>query len=121
MRNLSRNTKAFYYSLYTGEVEVTTGTPPVGTGVYVSAYATPVLTRGSITAVKGRVVSEVFGLSENYDAVITLFGANPGIDETTLLWIEGTNTSLPYDYIVKQVAPSLNTILIAIKKVNISA
>ena len=121
MRNLSRNTKAFYYSLYTGMAEVMVGTPPVGTGEWLPGYATPVLTRGSITPVKGRVVSEVFGLSENYDAVITLFGANPGIDEATLLWIEGTNTSLPHDYIVKQVAPSLNTILIAIKKVSVSA
>ena len=67
-----------------------------------------------------------FGESESYDKVIVLDNLKSPINEYSILWVDtlphlnddGT-TDTPHDYIVKKVARSLNSVSIAISKVNV--
>ena len=121
MRNLVRNAKPFYYAHYVRTDPImTTDDPPVETGDYEPIYTTPTYAKASISMVKGASESRVFGLQTDYDAVITLFGGDLGLTEASVLWINETDTSNPYDYIVKKVAPNLNVTLVAIKQVKVS-
>ena len=43
------------------------------------------------------------------------------IDERSILWIDSLDTSQPHDYIVRKVAKGLNSIMYAVRKVNVSA
>lgn len=122
MKNLRRNTKPFYYAKYVSTTPVMTDDdPPVETGEYQVVYTTPALGRGSISTVKGEAMSRIFGIAEDYDAVITLFDGDLGLTKASVLWVDETNPNNPYDYIVKKVAPNLNVTLVAIKKVQVNA
>lgn len=121
MKNLARNTQPFYYALCTGVSELTTGEPPVGTGEYAPTYGTATAARGSVSQNTGNAMNNVFGLTEPYDAVITLFGASLGINSTSLIWLDDLVTTNPHDHIVMGVSDSLNSTRIAIKKVMVSA
>ena len=68
-----------------------------------------------------------FGDSESYDKVIVLDDKNIPIDEYSILWVdtlptlnEDGSTETPHDYVVKQVARSLNSVSIAVSKVNVN-
>ena len=89
----------------------------------------------NISAAKGETSTRQFGESESYDKVIVMGTDAPAIDEYTVLWIDKTpqidetgalatddNGELitPFDYIVKKVAKGLNSVSIAISKVNVS-
>ena len=63
--------------------------------------------------------TEQFGNLENYDKVIVTSDMSCPIDEDTVLWIDETDTSQPYDYIVKRVSRSKNGISIAVAKVEV--
>ena len=43
------------------------------------------------------------------------------IEESSILWIDNLDTEKPHDYIVRKVAKGLNSIMYAVRKVNISA
>jgi len=42
------------------------------------------------------------------------------IDESSILWIDDLDTTKAHDYVVTKVAPSLNVIQYAVRKVNVS-
>ena len=125
MRCMVRNKQRFYSASYVGENEIIDEYGNA-TGEYAVAYSKPVEGFGNISAAQGEMQSRQFGESESYDKVIVLDDRNAPIDEHSVLWVDtppllnadGT-TDTPYDYIVKKVARSLNSVSIAIRKVNV--
>ena len=118
MKVLERNKSPFYYSLYLGKLPVT-DEDGNETGEYQVAYADPVKARASISAVTGYSQTEQFGNLTDYDKVIVTDDLDCPIDENTVLHIEVAPTE-PYDYTVRRVAKSLNSISIAVSKVAVS-
>ena len=120
MSTLERNKQTIYYALYEGKEPLTDeyGNP---TGEYEVLYSEPVLLKINVSAARGEYSTRQFGETENYDKVLVTDDINIPITETSLLWIDDTDTSKPHDYIVKKVAKSLNSVAIAVSKVSVSA
>ena len=124
MRCLERNKQTFYYATYKSKSEIT---DEYGnrTGEYEIIYSNPIKHKGNISSVQGEIQSRQFGDSESYDKVIVL-NKDVQINEYSILWvdtlpiIENDATETPHDYIVKKVARSLNSISIAIQKVDVN-
>ena len=115
----------FYYAKYENNNEIIDEYGNA-TGQYEVVYGNPVKMQGNVSSAKGEVQSQQFGESESYDKVIVLDDRNVPIDEHSILWVdilptlnENGITETPHDYIVKQVARSLNSVSIAISKVNV--
>jgi hypothetical protein len=121
-----RNMRTFYFATYENKAEITDeyGNP---TGEYEIIYSLPVKCKGNISPAQGEIQSRQFGDSESYDKVIALGKLNVPIDEHSILWVDtlptinkdGT-TDTPYDYAVREVARSLNSVSIAIRKVDVN-
>lgn len=119
MRTLDRNKREFYYALYSNHVAVTDENG-FETGEYAAGYETPVSMRANISPARGTSDIEQFGTNLLYDKMIVTSDMNCPIDEHSILWVDDTNTSHPYDYIVASVAKSINSITYAIAKVKTS-
>jgi len=124
MRACQRNKQPFYYALYEGKSEIVND--GLKTGEWETVYSEPIFMGGNISAAKGETETRMFGEDIDYDKVIFLPDAKTPINEYSVLWIDrfpalfaGT-TPTPFDYVVKRVARSLTSTLIAIKKINIS-
>lgn len=146
MKTLKRNQRPFYYCLYADKVNVI---DEYGneSGEKIVTYGEPILMYANISQATGQSNTEQFGSLENYDKVIVTDDLNCPIDENSVLFIDkepeftegvtidyresdtvlGEDTvdpvtiSIPaYDYIVRRVAKSLNSVSIAIKKVKVS-
>ncbi|MCM1235153.1 MAG: hypothetical protein NC489_34065 [Ruminococcus flavefaciens] len=130
---MSRNKSRFFYALYVSKEQATDDYGNL-TGGMTLTYDKPQEYRANISAAKGETQTRQFGESENYDKVIVMDGDAPPIDEYSILWIDtvpqldeegelATNEEdevlTPHDYIVKKVARSLNSVSIAISKVNV--
>jgi hypothetical protein len=119
MRALLRNKVEFYYSVYKGK-EPQVDEYGNQTGEYKIIRADPIRCEANISAAKGEISTRQFGESETYDKVIVLDDINTPIDEYTVMWVDSLDITKPYDYIVKKVAKSLNSVSIAINKVDVS-
>lgn len=121
-----RNMRKIYYSkiAYKEELKDEYGN---NSGEYEVIYTNPVRCRGNVSSAQGEVQTRQFGDSESYDKVIVLDNIDIPIDEYSILWVDtlpiinddGT-TDTPHDYIVKKVARSLNSVSIAVSKVNVN-
>ena len=133
MRCLLRNKVRFFYALYDKKEEILDEYGNM-TGEYAVTHGNPVECYGNISAARGEMATCQFGENEAYDKILVLDNASPKIEEYTVLWIDtipklnkdGTlrknsvgEVDTPYDYIVKKVARSLNSVSIAIRKVNV--
>ena len=144
MRGLKRNMIPLWYCLYQSSSEIedeydnTTGELDVRYAEAVQMYA-------NVSAATGQAQTEMFGGLDGYDKVIVTADMSCPIDENTVLFIdkepEYDTETIPsetdeepvsgegpepvvikrpkYDYIVKRVAKSLNSISIAVRKVEI--
>nr|DAG07854.1 MAG TPA: hypothetical protein [Caudoviricetes sp.] len=81
----------------------------------------------NVSAARGSLDDEHFGINADYDRTITSCDRNLGIDEASVLWIEKApeiapdgSTDTPWDYVVAKIARSINSTTIAIKKVSVS-
>ena len=125
MRCLVRNKSKFYYALYIKKNELKDEYGNF-TGEYEVIHGNPIEALGNVSSAKGEIQSRQFGESESYDKVIVLDNPNTPIDEYSILWVDtlphlnddGT-TDTPHDYIVKKIAKSINSVSIAISKVNV--
>lgn len=120
MRTLAKNKVKLYYALFdhTEEVE-DEHENVVGHKV---VYKEPLSMMCNISPSKGEMATRLFGESEQYDKVLVFQRANmPAIDEFTVFWIDHLDIEKPYNYIVKAVGKSLNSVAVAVKKVNINA
>lgn len=120
MRTLERNKQPIYYALYQNKVPIM---DEYGneTGQYQIIYSVPVLLRANVSAAAGEKSIQPFGEQVNYDKVIVLDDIDCPITETSVLWIDTAAINEPHNYIVKKIAKSLNSVLIAVSKVNVGA
>lgn len=126
MKTLCRNKVPFFYALYQGKTAII---DEYGneTGEYEVTHSDPAPFFANISAAKGETQTQQFGESEDYDKVIVMDNTAPPIDEYSVLWIDTLpdfdnegKTNTPYDYIVKKVARSLNSVSIAVSKVKVT-
>lgn len=124
MRCLEKNKRPFYYCLYLREEDMRDDEGDY-TGETRIVYSEPELAKYNISPATGNTSTEQFGNDIQYDKVIVLDDMSCPIDENSVLFVdsepsydEGGNPR--YDYIVKKVAPSINSISIAIAKVKVS-
>ena len=139
MKCLHRNKRPFYYCLYKGEIEILDEYGNLSGGKIVT-YEDGVMEMANISTATGQSNTEQFGNLENYDKVIVIDDLDCPIDENSVLFIDkepeykdaeyneqtaititGSTVKVPvYDYIVRRVAKSLNSISIAVSKVKVS-
>ena len=123
MRCLNRNKQSFWYCLYDSKTPTydeygnETGEPHV-------TYEDPVQMYANISPASGYAQTEQFGNLVDYDKVIVTDDMTCPIDEHTVLFVDkdpehNLDNDLMYDYIVRRVARSINSISIAIRKVEI--
>ena len=125
MRTLARNKIRIFYANYRDKVLLRDEYGNL-TGEYDIAYDNPVEIKANVSAARGEATTRQFGDDESYDRVIVLDDPKLPIAVTSILWIdtppeiaEDGSTNTPHDYIVKQVATSLNSVSIAVSKVNV--
>ena len=146
MKCLHRNKRPFYYCLYKGEIEILDEYGNLS-GEKIVTYEDDVMEMANISTATGQSNTEQFGNLENYDKVIVIDDLDCPIDENSVLFIDKepeftdaeTNEVIEsatlfgedsyvshsykipvYDYIVRRVAKSLNSISIAVSKVKVS-
>ena len=124
MKALKRNQQTFYYALYTGMTDVVDASH-YKTGEKTKTYATPVSMKANISPARGYADVEIFGKDLEYTKTICTDDMNCPITEESVLWIDkspfgNNNTITPYNYVVTQIAKSLNNIMYAVRKVEVS-
>lgn len=124
MRCLHRNKRKFYYALFKEKVAIK---DEYGndSGEYRVVYQTPVEMKANVSAATGEAQVEQFGNSLLYDKVIITDELDCPVDEHSVLCIDSPPSydedgNLIFDYIVKKVAKSINTISFAVSKVEVS-
>ena len=126
MRTLIRNKIRIYYANYRDKTPLRDEYGNLS-GEYKVTYDNPVAVMANVSAARGESITRQFGEDVRYDRIIVLDNPAFPIAETSILWIdtppeiaEDGSTKTPHDYIVKQVAPSLNGVSIAVSKVSVS-
>lgn len=126
MRTLARNKIRIFYANYRSKTRCKDKYGNL-TGEYDIIYDNPVEIKANVSAARGEATTRQFGDDERYDRVVVLDDPGIPITTTSILWIdtlpeiaEDGSTKTPHDYIVKQVATSLNSVSIAVSKVNVS-
>ena len=139
MKCLKRNQRPFWYCLYQGEIPILDEYGNLS-GESLVTYEDEVELSANISQATGQSNTEQFGNLENYDKVIVTDWIDCPIDENSVLFIDkepewkdaeyneataitvtGTTVKVPvYDYTVRRVAKSLNSISIAVSKVKVS-
>lgn len=124
MKIMERNKSTFYYLLYQSK-ERTTDEEGNETGEGRVIYGDPVAMRANVSAATGYAQTEQFGNFITYDKVIVTDDLSCPIDENSVLFIDkepefDANGNPKYDYTVRRVAKSLNSISIAVSKVTVS-
>ena len=124
MRTLRRNQSPFWYLLYDGKtpVEDEYGNE---TGEESVTYKPAVAMNANISAATGSAQVEQFGNFAGYDKVIVTDDLRCPIDENTVLFLDkepqyDEDGKPLYDYLVRRVARSLNSISYAVSKVTVS-
>lgn len=126
MRTLTRNKIRIYYANYRDKTPLRDDYGNL-TGEYEVAYDNPAAVMANVSASRGESTTRQFGDDVRYDRIIVLDDPAFPITETSVLWIdtlpeiaEDGSTKTPHDYIVKQIAPSLNSVSIAVSKVDVT-
>lgn len=119
MRSLLNNQQPVFYKLYEGqrEIEDEYGNP---SGSFLPIYGQLQSVMLCVSPNKGSSEVEQFGTLADYDRTMTTADTTVPIDENSVLWVDGADTSGPYNYIVKKRAPWKNSIQFAIKQVTVS-
>lgn len=124
MKVMERNKRTFWYCLYDRK-EPIIDEDGNETGEEQIVYKPAKSLRANISAASGSSQVEQFGNLAGYDKVIVLDDTSCQIDENTVLFIDkepeyGEDGNPLYDYRVKRVAKSLNSVSIAATKVSVS-
>lgn len=134
MRTLKRNQTPIWYAQYLGQVELMDSDWNY-TGEHVAQYGTPVMMMANVSPTTGQSYAESFGYLKDYDRVLMTDWMECPIDENTVLWYDKEPEDIPvpggepgetmkssegFNYIVRRVAKSLNSIAIAISRVDVS-
>lgn len=124
MKAMERNKVGFFYLLYDRK-EPVTDEDGNETGEETVVYKPAASFRANVSAATGASQVEQFGNLTGYDKVIVTDDLTCPIDENSVLFLdkepEYDEDGKPlYDYMVKRVAKSLNSVSIAVTKVSVS-
>lgn len=119
MRALERNKRTVYYALYLGKQPIFDENG-YDTGESKPEYTEPAALRIHVSPSAGESATRQFGEVVDYDRTLVTCDLQLPVDEKTVFWIDSLDTSKPYDYVVKKVARSLNSLLIAVKKTEVT-
>lgn len=126
MRTLDRNCEVFYYCNYNSKVAMR-DTNNNRTGEYQIKYDAPKEGWGNVSSARGQTQIEQFGNDVSYDKVIVTSDTDIDINENSVLFIgmspvfKTQTTDYPvYNYIVKRISRSLNSVSIAVEEVKVS-
>lgn len=124
MKVMERNKRTFWYCLYDRK-EPIIDEDGNETGEEQIVYKPVQSLRANISAASGSSQVEQFGNLAGYDKVIVLDDTSCPIDENTVLFIDkepayDEDGKPLYDYMVRRVAKSLNSVSIAVTKVSVS-
>lgn len=120
MRSLARNQQTVFYKNYIGEEEIIDeyGNP---TGSFVPVYGELTSAMLCVSPNKGNSEVEQYGTLEKYDRTMTTADTNCGINESSILWLDGADTEGSHNYVVTKASPWKNSVQYAVRSVNISA
>lgn len=124
MKALLRNKQTFWYA----NISTTTAITENGyeTGEQAITYTAPVAASANISPARGSADFDPFGINENYTKTIVTDDLTLPIGKSTILWIgiepdkDGEAGTVKHNYVVVQVAKSLNSMTIAVKEVAVS-
>lgn len=124
MHTLLRNKRLLWFMLYDGQKAVTDDYGNE-TGEFRILYQKAKPLYANVSAATGSAQVEQFGNFAGYDKVIVTDDMKCPIDENTVLFIDkapeyGDDDKPLYDYIVKRVARSQNSVSYAVSKVTVS-
>jgi hypothetical protein len=126
MKTLARNKIRIFYATFREKIQLKDEYDNLS-GEYDIVYNNPVEVKANVSAARGESTTRQFGEDEVYDRVIVMDDPGIPISVSSVLWIDTLpvikadgSTDTPYDYIVKQVAPSLNSVSIAVSKVSVT-
>lgn len=119
MRSLLRNQQRIFYKKLEGEEELVDQYGN-STGTYVPVYGELRSALLCVSPNKGTTEGEQFGTLLDYDRTMTTSDATLDIEETSVLWVDGADTTGPWNYRVTKRAPWKNSIQFAIKQVSVS-
>ena len=119
MRSLLRNQQRIFYKKLEGEEELVDQYGN-STGTYVPVYGELRSALLCVSPNKGNTEGEQFGTLLDYDRTMTTSDATLDIEETSVLWVDGADTTGPWNYRVTKRAPWKNSIQFAIKQVSVS-
>lgn len=118
MRDLKINQQLVCYRNYTGEVE-TQDNYGYYTGGRKPSYGEVKSGMFCVSPNTGTYDAEMFGNLQDYDRTMTAADITTDIDENTILWVNTSDTTKPYDHIVKKKAIWKNSVLFALKEVKV--
>ena len=119
MRELERNKRTVYYALF-DKNEAILDDDGYETGEVRPSYLPPVELRINVSPSIGESATRQFGDVVDYDRTLVICDTTLPIDERTVFWIDETDITKSFDYKVKKVAKSLNSLQIAVKKVEVT-
>ena len=119
MRDLARNKQLVHYAQFE-KIESIYDEDGNYTGEVQRKYLDPVELRINVSPAVGESATRQFGDVVDYDRTLVTCDTSLPIDEQTVFWIDETDTEKPFDYVVKKVARSLNSLQIAVKRVEVS-
>ena len=119
MQNLARNTFLVWFKNYQGEEEII---DEYGnkTGSFGPIYGPLQSAQMMVSPNRGDASLEMFGTLLDYDRTVSTADTSCPINEQTVLWLDGASTTGPYTHYVKQRAPWKNSIIYAVKRVEVS-
>lgn len=115
MRNLKINQRLVHYAKYIESKPILDEYGNTTLEVE-NVYGEPITIMVNYSSNTGQLATETFGNLTDYSRVISLVGNKCPFSEGDVMWIEVATTEKP-NYMVKRIADSLNSYLIAIEEI----
>lgn len=119
MTSFRANQQPVFYKLYMDQEEII-DQDGNSTGMFLPIYSGLKNAMLCVSPNKGSTEVDQFGTLMDYDRTMTTADVKCEIDENAVLWVDGADTSGPYNAIVKLKALWKNSVQYAIKHVTVS-
>lgn len=127
MRIPIRDKKTVYYANYASKTEIIDEYGNA-TGQYTISYTAPTAIDVNVSPSRGKVDAELFGINTNYSKTLVVDDGECPIDKHSILWVDKEPSHIeddviipdPHDYVVVEVARMSESVVYAIKEVNVS-
>ena len=128
-----RDTREVWVSLYDSKSKILDSNG-VWTGEWQVTRSTPYATYPTLSAARGSVSEDIFGIALDYDRTAKYDSDDTGITETAVFWVDSApefdangdllvdddgEPTVPWDYVVSFIAVSPNVTSIALRKVDV--